>query len=369
MSLWRQLRFGLRSLAGRDAADRDAADEVAHFLEEAAAERRAQGLSAEEARRAAALDAGSAFALEEQIRTAGWEASVDTVAADIRYGARRLRRRPLATALAVLTLGLGIGASTAIFSAAHPVLFEPLPYADADRSRADLERPERHAQSRSTFAAYREVIKRSRSLVSAAVVKPCRPPSTVAADRSWSTASTSAPTISACSACRQPSARDLQAADDRPRAPFVVIHQRRPLAPPVRRRSRRASDGRSRISGTPVTVIGVMPPTFENVLSPSAEFWSALEYDPALPPNGREWGSHLRMVGRLRQGVAPAQAHRELNEIARAPITELPRPAWADLRDGFITAVLQDEVTRAVRPALVAILERSPCCWLLPAPT
>ena len=50
------------------------------------------------------------------------------------------------------------------------------------------------------------------------------------------------------------------------------------------------------------TVIGVMPGSFENVLAPAAELWAPLQYDPSLPADGREWGHHLRMVGRLRQG-------------------------------------------------------------------
>ena len=46
-----------------------------------------------------------------------------------------------------------------------------------------------------------------------------------------------------------------------------------------------------------------MPAGFENVLAPSAEIWTPLQYDASLPRDGREWGHHLRMVGRLRPGV------------------------------------------------------------------
>ena len=57
------------------------------------------------------------------------------------------------------------------------------------------------------------------------------------------------------------------------------------------------------------TVIGVLPGGFENVLSPAAEIWSPLKYDTALPPNGREWGHHLRLLGRGFRFLQAADAH------------------------------------------------------------
>src|SRR5262249_15499961 len=56
------------------------------------------------------------------------------------------------------------------------------------------------------------------------------------------------------------------------------------------------------------TVIGIMPPGFENVLSPSAEVWTSLQYNPALSLEGREWGHHLRMVARVRPDARVSQA-------------------------------------------------------------
>ena len=63
-----------------------------------------------------------------------------------------------------------------------------------------------------------------------------------------------------------------------------------------------------RLDDDPFTVIGVMPASFENVLGASAELWAPLQYDPSLPTEGREWGHHLRMLGRLRAGVSGNQA-------------------------------------------------------------
>jgi putative ABC transport system permease protein len=354
MSLWRQLTRGIRALAGRSAADRDITDEVGHYLEEAAADRQAEGLSSEEARRAVRLHAGNAAALEEQIRGSRWEAAIETIGADLRYGARLLRRKPAFTVLGALTLGLGIGASTAIFSAVNPVLFEPLPYPNADRLVTIWDSRD-GTRLEVTFGTYREVIQRSRSFESATVFRPLQVTIVGDGDPERLDGQYVSADYFRVLGVSPALGRDFLPSDDRPRTPFVVI-----ISDGLWRRRFAADPGiigrQITLSDTPVTVIGVMPASFESVLSPSAEIWSALEYDPTLPPNGREWGHNLRLVGRLRPGIDLAQADTELNTIARTPVADFPRQPVAQLSGGFITATLQDDLTRNVRPALVAIL-------------
>jgi putative ABC transport system permease protein len=354
MAFWRQLTRGIRVLLNRTAADRDIADEVEHYLDEAIASLEATGLSHEEARRAARLQLGSVTGVREQVREHGWEHAVDTTVTDVRHGIRRLRRRPLFAILGALTLALGVGASTAIFSAIYPVLLQPLPYPDADRVMMIWDR-QNGTRMDVTFGTYRELIARSRSFESLAVMRPGQV--TVTGPAEPERVDGQYVTANYFRVLGVPPAlgRDFQESDDRPTGPIVCI-----ISDGLWRR-RFGGDptivGRQLVlQDIPVTVIGVMPREFENVLSPSAEIWSPLRYDTALPLNGREWGHHLRMVGRVTRGIPLQQARQELDTIAGTKLPEFPRPAWARLDAGFIAELLQDDLTGAVKPALFAVL-------------
>src|ERR1051326_8424472 len=175
MSLWRQLSRGVRNLMQRDAADRDAGDEVQQYLDEAAAALEAQGIAPEDARLAARRQLGSATAVREQVRTYGWENLLASTVSDIRYGARRLRATPGFTLLTVATLAIGIGGTTAIFSAVNPVLFASLPYPHPDRIVAVDEMYSSGRRSQGTFAMYREFADRAHAFEAIAVFRPWRP--------------------------------------------------------------------------------------------------------------------------------------------------------------------------------------------------
>ena len=354
MSLWRQAVRGLRALLNRPEADRDIGDEVEHYFDEAVAELERNGLSPDAARRAARLEFGNVTAVREEVRAYGWENAIDTALADVRHGLRQLLRRPAFSIVAVLTLGLGIGASATIFSVVNPILFETLPYPNADRLMMVWD-GQNAGRSDVTFGTYREVVTRSRTFESIAVVAPFQPTLTGVAEPERLDGQRVSADYFRVLGVAPALGRDLQAADDRPGAPFVAL-----ISDSLWRR--RFSADRSIVGrqvlfeDVPVTVIGVMPATFENVLSPSAEIWFPLLYDATLPVTGREWGHHLHMIGRLRAGISEEQARQELEAIARTPDAAFIRPSWAALPNGFVATRLQVDLSQEVRPALLAIL-------------
>jgi putative ABC transport system permease protein len=355
MPSWRQLTRGLRALTHRAAADRDVTDEVEHYLDEVTADLEARGLRPDQARRAARLEVGNVMRVREQVRGYGWENVIDTLLADARYGARRLRRSPGFTALAVLTLALGIGASTAIFSAVNPVLFEPLPYPRADRLAMIWDVTRDGARADVTFGTFRELTQRSRSFDAMTVMRPWQPTITGGMEPERLDGQQVSAQYFDVLGVMPALGRAFHDADDVPNGPRVAI-----ISDALWRR-RFAGDGgivgrQVLLNGSAFTIIGVMPRAFDNVSSPSASIWSPLQYNTALPLQGREWGHHLRLIGRLKADVELEPARGELATIASAPLDELPRPPWAALRDGFIINTLQDEITRGVRPALIAVL-------------
>jgi Acidobacterial duplicated orphan permease len=354
MSLWRQIAWGLRSLVQRAAADADIDDELRHYYDETVAAYAVRGYTPDEARRAARLEVGNMTAVHEQVRSYGWENVIEAALADVRYAVRRLRANPGFTSVSVLTLALGVGATTAIFSAVNPILFEPLPYPGSSGIVMVWYAGDDGSRVMPTFGNYHELAARSKSFEAVAGYAPWQPTmlgnteperlegQLVNAD--FFRVLGVAPAIG----------RGLSTADDRSDGAKTVLISDRLW----RRRfgaDRNVVGRQISLNDNSFTIVGVLPRDFEDVLAPDAEIWTLLQLDPPVGLAGQEWGHWLHIVGRLRAGVTVDAAQRELNLIARTPRPEFPRAPWAALNKGTVVSALRDDVSGPVKPALLAV--------------
>jgi putative ABC transport system permease protein len=318
------------------------------------------GMPAEEARRDAVLRFGNPAALHEQVVAADASLTLESIAADVRYGLRQLRAAPGFAVTSILILGVAIGGCTAIFSAVKPILLDSLPYPNARQIMMIWEMGGNSLPSDVTFGTFQGLTQQARSFDSLAVMKPWQPtikPMTSGTDRperfegqrvsaGYFRTLGAAPILGA----------DFRREDDRLHGPDLVI-----LSDALWRR-RFAADrsivGKQvRLDDDLYTVAGVMPASFENVLAPAAELWAPLQYDSSLPFDGREWGHHLRMIGRLRPGVTAKRAENELAVILRT-LVQINAKGYASSGGppkGMIVHALQSDLTQSVKPALLAV--------------
>src|ERR1700691_6208054 len=348
-------------LSRQDQMEEQLEKEMRFHLDQQTADLVARGQDPKEARRQARLALGPEQ-VKEDCRDARGTRWIEDLWQDFRYAVRTLRQRAGFTAVGALTLALGIGASTAIFSVVNPILFETLPYPHAGRI-AMIWDSFQGVRCDVTFHTYRELAARSRAFEALAVMEAWQPTligrfggTGAAPPEGFDGQSVSSGYFRALGVAAA-LGRDFQPDDDRFRGPHVAI-----LSDALWRRrfgGDSAVVGRQiTLDGDLYTVIGVMPRGFENVLSPAAQIWAPMQYDARSAGNyeSQEWGHHLHMVGRLRAGVGADQARRELNAIACAKVADFPRPPFASLEHGLIVDSLQDQITRGVRPVLLAVL-------------
>ncbi|MFC5864383.1 ADOP family duplicated permease [Acidicapsa dinghuensis] len=351
----------IANLIRRDKLQREIDAELASHLAMRGDDNRAVGMSSREAQRDARIRFGNVSSMREKTAEADMSLWIEDVAHDLRYAFRQLRRAPGFAITSILVLSLGIGACTAIFSAIKPILIDPLPLPHADRLVMVWERSNDGRPVHVTFGSFTGLAERSPAFTSIAVMKPWQPAIAAGAQQSDKPERLEGQRVSAdffrTLSITPVQGRDFQSSDDRWRGPNVVIisdrlwHRRFAADPNI-------VGSQIRLDDQPFTVIGILPASFEDVLAPQAELWAPLQYNQALPPNGREWGHHLRMVARLRDGVAPAQA-----QSASDAILHLFAQSHANGYDstggapaGIIATPLQHDLTQGIRPALFAVI-------------
>jgi predicted permease len=150
----------IRNLLGRERADRDTDEELRSYLDLLTEEKIASGLNPTQARRQADIELGGLEQVKENVRDVRATALLDSIAQDVRYALRTLRRAPAFTAIAVLTLALGIGANTAIYSVVYTLILRSFPVQHPEQLVELLHRypgePRLNGFSRDAFQFIRE---------------------------------------------------------------------------------------------------------------------------------------------------------------------------------------------------------------------
>jgi len=128
-----KVRSGLRNLLHKQQIESDLDAEIRSYVDAVTDEKIASGLPHDEARRLALAESGGVEQVKQEVRNSRAGILMESLGQDLRYGLRQLQRNPAFTWTAVITLGLAIGATTAIFSAVYALLLRPLPYPGANR--------------------------------------------------------------------------------------------------------------------------------------------------------------------------------------------------------------------------------------------
>jgi putative ABC transport system permease protein len=307
MAMLNKLRLRLRALFFKSKMEEELVEEVRFHVEREIEENIARGMSPEEARYAALRSFGGVERVKEESRDERGIRLFDEVWQDLRYGARMLRTQPGFTLIAVITLALGIGANTAIFSVVNAVLLRPLPCEDPDRLVAFSQQGRPEYCSLPDFADWREQ-SRSFERMAAFTDRAFNLTGVGEAERLPGQTITSDlfPALSIPLAF----GRSFLPEEDRPGVSGVVIlsyglWQRRFGSNPDVVGHSVMIDGRDH------TVVGIAAPNlwvFGHV-----DLWVPLAMDPGQA--GRR-DNFLFVVGRMKPGVSLDQARAEMNAIS-----------------------------------------------------
>jgi len=350
LQFWRRLLFYLR----RDKFDRELEEEMRFHLEMKAGENLQSGMPEQEALQTARRQFGNQTLLQEASRGVWGIRSVETFLQDVRYGLRVLGKNKGFTALAVITLAMGLGATTAIFSVVDAVLLRPLAFRDSERlvkvfetdpkrkfdrmmiSPGDFNEWKNRSQSFEGMASLSNVLHRVTGTDAPEDVEGVR----VSAD------------LFSLLGVRPAEGRLLLLEDQNPDAQRVAVLSHAYWV------SRFAADpqvlGRTiLLDEKPHVVVGVLPPNFRQTFQSfpgRAQIWTTVVNGGA--ESLRHGGGGNAVIARLKAGVSINQARAEMAAIAGRLAEEYPK---TNAGIGAAVYWLRDEVTGASRETLMIL--------------
>jgi putative ABC transport system permease protein len=351
------------NLFHRSKLDQEIETELRSHIEMRTADNIAAGMPPEEARRQAVLRFGSRAAIEERVIEADAHMFLDSLWQDLCYGLRVLRKSPGFTAVAVLTLALGIGATTAIFSVAYGVLLRPLPYEDP--GRLVLAHQYDHAHDvgnwRVTAFDYLDWARRAKSFTSMAAFTGRGLAFASAQGAEMVLGQAVSANLFDVLGVAPMLGRGFRAGEESAGSDRVLV-----LSYGLwksRFGGRREVIGQvATVNGLPYTVIGVMPRGFE-FPSPEYQAWVPIELHGAVDPEQINRSAHFfHVVGRLRDGVSFAQADQEIRAVARGLERDYPD---TDLNEGARLEPLLDNMVGDVRSSLWLLLAGAICLLMI----
>jgi predicted permease len=322
------------------------------------------GMSAEDARHAARREFGGATQVKEIYREQRTLSILEILGQDFRYSVRTLRNAPAFTALAVLTLALGIGVNTAVFSAINGIVLRPLPYADADRLVAVWEtfgpnRNEQHTVAPANLTDYQRRNQVFSDMAGYALVSKnlteSGPPQRLWAEKAtWN--------LLSVLGVRLERGREFLPEEDRPGMEHEAIishefwHNQFGSDPNILSR-------KMKLDGEPYQIVGVLPsglklPNQFGLTDPIALYVPAAYPADLLASHGEH---EIEVVGRLKPDISLPRAQADLDRIS----------AWLAkaYREGRETraqiGMLRDQITRNVRTSLLVLLAAVAVVWLV----
>ncbi|HJU66413.1 MAG TPA: ABC transporter permease, partial [Gemmatimonadaceae bacterium] len=322
MTWWLRARAALRSVLRRRAVERELDDELRFHIEREIEERVRQGIPPVAARQGAMRDFGGLERHKEACRDERDARWLDDAVHDVHYAARALRTNPGFAALVVLTLGFGIGATTAIFSVVNGVLLRPLAYEDPDRLVMVWETDRNSGTERegASVPDYFDFVERNSVFDHVAAFERLEVNLTTDdAEPERLSAARVSSNLFATLGVAPRLGRGIDAAEDVPGGARVAVISEALW----RSRYGGASDVQGRVlrlDGQPHTIVGVAPAGLE-FPSEDTDVWVPLQYGPTSMPRSRH---NVVLVGRLSPGVTLAVAQRDMSALAAQLEAEYP---------------------------------------------
>jgi putative ABC transport system permease protein len=345
MTLGSQVRSWVRAMMGRTRIENEMDAELRFHMEAFTEDLQRKGVPREYAMRQARIEFGGVERAKEECRDARGVRFTETLLQDLRYGARALRKSPGFTAIAVLTLALGIGANTAIFSVVNAILLHPLAYKDADRLVTILN----DGNGPISVANYIDWREQSHSFEAMGAAEYWSPNLTGVDQpeniRGHKITYDLFPLLGA-----QPQlGRLFTEADDRPGSEHEVILS-------YRLWQRRFSSDHNvigkviRLNGEAYSVVGVMPRDFQFApfWATNAELWVPIAFGDRVHNRA---GNSLRVFGRLKPGATLDQARAET-----ATITARLEQQYPGTNQNVMVTPLKEKVVGKVEAPLLVLL-------------